>query len=74
MAIAATAFGVVPGAIHAQRPVDPQTIVREWKTVGRHSAVVDSGGRKFVRLDEAPGMGMAWTPLDFTDKQGDGSG
>lgn len=56
-----------PCAIHAQKPVDPQTIVREWKTVNRHSTVVDSGGRKFVRLDEGPSMGLVWTPLDFTD-------
>jgi hypothetical protein len=66
-AIAIAAFGGVPAATHAQRPVDPQTIVREWKTVGRHSTVVDSGGRKFVRLDEGPSMGLVWTPLEFTD-------
>lgn len=66
-AIVVTASSVVPGAIRAQRPVDPQTMVREWKTVGRHSTVVDSAGRKFVRLDEGPSMGLVWTPVEFTD-------
>jgi hypothetical protein len=66
-AIAIVTGGTLPRAIHAQQPIDPQTIVREWKTVKRHSSVVDSGGRKFVRLDEGPSMGMAWAPLDFTD-------
>ena len=66
-AIAVTASSLVPGAIRAQRPADPQTIVREWKTVGRHSTVVDSAGRKFVRLDEGPSMGLVWTPVEFTD-------
>jgi len=60
-------LSVAPCTTRAQRPIDPETIVRDWKTVNRHSAVVDSGGRKFVRLDEGPGMGLVWTPLEFTN-------
>ncbi len=66
-AIAAAALGVAPRVIHAQQPIEPQTIVRDWRTVNRHATVVDSGGRKFVRLDEGPSMGLVWTPLDFSD-------
>jgi len=66
-AIAMAALSVAPRATRAQQPVEPQTIVRAWKAVNRHAAVVDSGGRKFVRLDEGAGMGLTWTPLDFAD-------
>jgi len=66
-AIAPAALGVTPRSICAQQPIEPQTIVREWKTVNRHATVVDSGGRKFVRLDEGASMGLVWTPLDFAD-------
>jgi hypothetical protein len=66
-ATAAAALGVAPRVIHAQQPIEPQTIVRDWRTVNRHATVVDSGGRKFVRLDEGPSMGLVWTPLDFSD-------
>jgi hypothetical protein len=66
-AIAVAALSVAPRAIHAQQPIEPQTIVRDWKTVNRHVTVVDSGGRKFVRFDEGPGMGLAWVPLPLAD-------
>lgn len=66
-AIAVATLGVVPCAIHAQQRIESQTIVRDWKAVNRHATVVDSGGRKFVRLDERPSMGLVWTALDFTD-------
>ena len=66
-AIAVAALGIAPCAIAAQQRIEPQTIVRDWTTVNRHATVVDSGGRKFVRLDERPSMGLVWTPLDFTD-------
>jgi 3-oxoadipate enol-lactonase len=33
---------------------------RGWKVVGRRAAEVEEGGRKFVRLDEGPGSGLAW--------------
>ncbi len=66
-AIAAATFSVAPRVIHAQQPFDAQTIVRDWKTVNRHATVVDSGGRKFVRLDEGPSMGLVWAPLDVGD-------
>jgi len=61
------AFSLAPRLIRAQQPIEPQTIVRSWKTVNRRATVIDSGGRKFVRLDEGPTMGLVWTPLDFTD-------
>jgi len=67
VAIAVAALHFAPCAARAQRPIEPQTIVRDWKAVNRHATVVDSGGRKFVRLDEGPSMGLVWTPLDFTD-------
>lgn len=66
-AIAVVALTVAPRTIHSQRSFDPATIVREWKTVNRHSTVVDSAGRKFVRLDEGPSMGLVWAPLELTD-------
>jgi hypothetical protein len=66
-AIAVAALSVVPCAIRAQQRIEPQTIVRDWKAVNRRATVVDSGGRKFVRLDERGSMGLAWTPLDFAD-------
>ena len=61
------AFSLAPRLIRAQQPIEPQTIVRSWKTVNRRATVIDSGGRKFVRLDEGPTMGLVWTPFDFTD-------
>ena len=61
------ALSIAPRAIRAQQPIEPQTIVRSWKMVNRRATVIDSGGRKFVRLDEGPTMGLVWTPLDFTD-------
>jgi 3-keto-disaccharide hydrolase len=66
-AIAVVALTAAPRAIHSQRSLDPETIVRDWKTVNRHSTVVDSAGRKFVRLDEGKSMGLVWAPLEFTD-------
>ena len=51
------ALSIAPRAIRAQQPIEPQTIVRSWKTVNRRATVIDSGGRKFVRLDEGPTMG-----------------
>jgi hypothetical protein len=56
-----------PRVVVAQRPVDAQTVVQQWTKVNRRVAVVDSAGRGFVRFDEASGMGLAWTPLDFAD-------
>jgi hypothetical protein len=67
VAMAVVALAAMPRATVAQNPIDPQTIVREWKTVNRHSSVVDSGGRRFVRLDEGRGMGLVWAPLPLGD-------
>lgn len=60
--------GLAPRMIVAQRPIDAAAVVRDWTTINRHITAVDSGGRKFVRFDEAPGAGMAWTrAIDFAD-------
>ena len=66
-AIAVAALSVAPRAIRAQKPIEPQTIVRDWQTVNRHATVVDSGGRKFVRLDEGPTMGRRSVTGDFAN-------
>jgi hypothetical protein len=66
-AMAVASLTGAPRATTAQQPIDPQTIVRDWKTVNRHGSLVDSGGRKFVRLGEGRGMGMVWAPLELGD-------
>ena len=66
--VASLLSAVVPAVASAQRPVAAATIVRDWTTVGRHTTVVDSAGRQFVRFDDGPGIGLAWThAIDFAD-------
>ena len=36
------AFSVAPRLIRAQQPIEPQTIVRSWKTVNRCAIVIES--------------------------------
>lgn len=62
-----TMITALPRAATAQKPIDPQTIVHAWKMVNRHASLVDSGGRRFVRLDDGRGMGMVWAPLELGD-------
>lgn len=48
--------------------VDLAKAAQSWRAINRQPAVIDSGGRTILRLGEAAGAGMLWTPdIDFSD-------
>jgi hypothetical protein len=66
----AVAITVAAALSQIQPPlrVAPTEIVRSWRAINRDPGVVDSGGRKLVRLPEAAGAAMVWTPeIDFAN-------
>jgi hypothetical protein len=52
----------------AQSSVDLAKVPTEWRSVGRAPTLVTESGRPVLRVDEAAGSGMVWTPNPpFTD-------
>jgi hypothetical protein len=59
---------LVASAARAQRRVDLAQAAHSWQTIKRHVAVADSAKRTILHFDEAPGVGLMWTPtIDLAD-------